>query len=168
MPHLMRHLSHQGLTLFATPNRFRVKPEMTTKKTSIAGEKMAEITSKKLASAIARILDEKLAQDIIILNISGVSVLTDYFVIASGSSSTQVKALTEAVREKIKDLFARLPQGSENDAKNKWNLLDYGDVVAHIMHQEQRETYALEKFWNHALKVDRKIWEEESKEFKVY
>lgn len=130
---------------------------------------MTEITSKKLASTIARILDEKLAKDIIILNISGVSVLSDYFVIASGTSSTQVKALTETLRERIKDLFdGRIPHGSENDVKNRWNLLDYGEVVVHIMHEEQRETYALEKFWNHALKMDRGVWEDESKEFSIY
>lgn len=129
---------------------------------------MTETSSIKLASTIARVLDDKQAKDIIILNIAGVSVLCDYFVIASATSSTQVKALTESVREKIKELFARIPMGSENDDKNRWNLLDYGEVVVHIMHQEQRETYALEKFWNHALKVARPVWEKESEEFKVY
>ncbi len=124
--------------------------------------------SKKLASVIARILDDKLAKDILILNISNVSVMSDYFVIASGTSSAQVKALSENVKEKIKEVFSRHPSGRENDPKNRWNLLDYGDVVVHIMHEEQREIYALEKFWNHALKMDRTVWEEESKEFSTY
>ncbi|GBF23196.1 ribosome silencing factor RsfS [Candidatus Gastranaerophilus sp. (ex Termes propinquus)] len=128
----------------------------------------AEISSKKFASVAARILDDKLAKDIVILGISGVSVLCDYFVIASGTSSTQVKALTEIAREKIKELFGRIPHGSENDTGNKWNLLDYGDVVVHILQEEQREAYALEKFWNHALKVARETWEKESEEFKAY
>ena len=127
-----------------------------------------EVGSKKLASAIARILDDKLAKDILILNISNVSVMSDYFVIASGTSAPQVKALSESVKEKIKEIFSRTPTGRENDPKNRWNLLDYGDVVVHIMHEEQRKIYALEKFWNHALKMDRAVWEEESKEFSTY
>ncbi len=127
-----------------------------------------EVTSKKLASAIARILDDKLAQDILILDISKVSTMSDYFVIASASSAPQVKGLTESAREKVKELFGRIPKGDENDKKNRWNLLDYGDVVVHIMHQEAREIYALEKFWNHALKITREDWEAESKEYGMY
>ena len=127
-----------------------------------------DITSKKLASVVARILDDFKAEDIVILNLTNVCVLSDYFVIASAQSSTQVKGLTSTVREKIKEYFGRIPAGDENDVKNRWNLLDYGDVVVHIMHQEQRETYALEKFWNHSFKLEQQEWEEESKEFAKY
>ncbi len=127
-----------------------------------------EVSSKKLACAVARILDDKLAQDILILDISKVSVMSDYFVIVSASSAPQVKGLTESTREKVKELFGRIPKGDENDKKNRWNLLDYGDVVVHIMHQEAREVYALEKFWNHALKITREDWEAESKEYGMY
>jgi len=129
---------------------------------------MENITSKKLASVVARILDDNKAKDIVILNVSNVSVLSDYFVIATATSTPQVKGLTENVREKVKELFQRIPQGTENDSKNSWNLLDYGDVVVHIMHFEQRETYKIEKFWNHALKLEREEWEEESKEYSLY
>lgn len=129
---------------------------------------MKDISSKKLASVTARILDDNKAKDIVILNVSNVSVLSDYFVIATAVSTSQVKGLTNNLREKIKEFFQRIPKGSENDAKNSWNLLDYGDVVVHIMHFEQRETYKIEKFWSHALKIEREIWEEESKEFAVY
>ena len=103
-----------------------------------------------------------------VLSVANICVLSDYFVIASASSTSQVKGLTSSLREKIKELFGRIPNGDENDLKNRWNLLDYGDVIVHIMHFEQRETYALEKFWNHALKVPREEWEEESKEYSVY
>lgn len=127
-----------------------------------------EIISEKLASVIARILDDKLGKDISILNISNVSVLADYFVICSADTATGVKALTSYVREKIKDLFERIPNGQENDLKNRWNLLDYGDVVVHILHREERETYAIEKFWNHAFKVSQEKWKEDSKEYSEY
>ena len=127
-----------------------------------------DVSSKKLSSIIARFLDDKKAQEILVLSVANICVLSDYFVIASASSTSQVKGLTSSIKEKIKELFGRIPNGDENDLKNRWNLLDYGDVIVHIMHFEQRETYALEKFWNHALKVPREEWEEESKEYSVY
>ena len=91
--------------------------------------------------------------NITILNISHVSSFADYFVIASGDVSTQVKALTNSVKLKIKDYFALQPLRFEQDAKNRWNLLDYGEVVVHVLQREERETYAIEKFWNHAFSV---------------
>ncbi len=129
---------------------------------------MEEISSLKLASVAARILDDNKALDIVILNVSNVSVLSDYFVIAGANSTPQVKGLTNNVRGKIKDILSRTPRGDETDAKNTWNLLDYGDVVVHIMHKDQRENYKIEKFWNHALMVDRSVWEKESKEYAIY
>ncbi len=127
-----------------------------------------ELTSYKLAAVIARILDDKLGKDISILDISKVSVLTDYFVIVSADTSTQVKSLTGYVREEIKSIFSRLPANAENDLKNRWNLLDYGDVVVHILQREERETYAIEKFWNHAFRVAEKDWKEQSKDYSIY
>ena len=56
----------------------------------------------------------------------------------------------------------------ENDAKNRWNLLDYGDVVVHILHKEERETYAIEKFWSNAFSIPEDEWKEISKEFSLY
>ena len=129
---------------------------------------MEDLTSNKLASIIARILDDKLGKDITILNISNVSVLADYFVIVTGDSTPQVKALSSTVRDKIKQLFERIPLRDENDNKNRWNLLDYGDVIVHVLHRDERETYALEKFWNHALKMEREEWEKESEEYSEY
>ncbi len=122
-------------------------------------------TSLKLASVVARILDDNLAKDIVILDISNISVLGDYFVIASADSQNQVRALTNYVRENIKKNLNINVTKDESDQKNRWNLLDYGDVIVHILHNEERELYALEKFWNHALKIDREIWLENSKEF---
>ena len=129
---------------------------------------MIDVSSDKFASVIARILDDRQAKDIKILNISNISVLADYFVICSADTATQVKSLTGYVREKIKDHFERIPIGEENDMKNRWNLLDYGEVVVHIMNQTQRDLYKIEQFWNHALKLEREVWEENSKEFAQY
>lgn len=129
---------------------------------------LENINSEKFASAIARFLDDKLAKDITILNISNISVLADYFVICSADTNTQVKALTGSTRAKVKEHFNRIPAGEETDLKNRWNLLDYGDVIVHVLHKEERETYAIEKFWNHALRISQERWMELSKEFSEY
>ena len=127
-----------------------------------------QLTSYKFACILARYLDEKIAKDISILNISSVSSFADYFVICSAPSNTQVKSLTENVADKVKKTFTRLPLGKENDTKNRWNLIDYGDVVVHILHQEDREAYAIEKFWNHAFSIPRETWLKESEEYSEY
>ena len=129
---------------------------------------MTEITSYKFACIIARILDDKIASNISILNISNVSSFADYFVICSAQTTTQVKALTENLFEKIKSIFSRFPLGKENDEKNRWNLIDYGDVVVHILKEEERATYAIEKFWNHAYSIPRDTWLKESIEYSEY
>ncbi len=129
---------------------------------------MKDISSDKFASMIARVLDDKQAKDIKILNIANISVLADYFVICSSESATHVKSLTGYVREKVKDVFNRIPIGEENDTKNRWNLLDYGDVIVHVLHKEERETYALERFWNHAFCMEEEEWKEKSKEYSDY
>ena len=127
-----------------------------------------ELSSYKFACVVARILDEKIASNISILNISNVSSFADYFVICSAQTNTQVKSLTENLSEKVKNTFSRLPIGRENDEKNKWNLIDYGDVVVHILKDDERATYAIEKFWNHAYSIPRDKWLEESKEYSEY
>ncbi|MBO6181013.1 ribosome silencing factor [bacterium] len=127
-----------------------------------------QIDSHKLACVIAQILDDKLGKDITILNISHVSSLADYFVIVSGDSTPQVKALMETVKDKIKKHFSRLPIRNENDMKNRWNLLDYGDVVVHILHKEERDNYALEKFWSHAFSITEEVWRKEASQYSEY
>ena len=127
-----------------------------------------ELDSHKFACAIAQFLDDKLGKDIVILNISNVSSLADYFVIVTGDSTPQVKALMKTVKDNVKTKLGKLPLRVENDSKSRWNLLDYGDVVVHILHKEDRETYAIEKFWNHAYSVSEEEWREIGKEYSEY
>lgn len=127
-----------------------------------------ELDSHKFACAIAQFLDDKLGKEIVILNISNVSSLADYFVIVTGDSTPQVKALMETVKDNVKTKLGKLPLRIENDSKSRWNLLDYGDVVVHILHKEDRETYAIEKFWNHAYSVSEEEWREIGKEYSEY
>lgn len=129
---------------------------------------MENLDSKKLACIVARVLDDNLGKNISVLNISNVSSLADYFVIVTGDSTPQVRALTENTTHRIKELFARLPMKVENDAKNRWNLVDYGDVVVHVLHKDERETYAIEKFWSNAFSVTEDEWKELSAEYSKY
>jgi len=127
-----------------------------------------ELESHKFACVIAQFLDDKLGKNITILNISNVSSLADYFVIVTGDSTPHVKSLMEHVKDKVKTTFSRLPLKQENDTKNRWNLIDYGDVVVHILHKEERETYAIEKFWSHAYSVSEDDWRNVAKEYSEY
>ena len=72
------------------------------------------------------------------------------------------------VKEMIKKHFERSPVRMENDLKNRWNLLDYGDVIVHILHKDERETYAIEKFWSHAFSIPEDVWMAESEEYSEY
>lgn len=129
---------------------------------------MENLDSKMLACVIARTLDDNLGKNISVLNISNVSSLADYFVIVTGDSTPQVRALTENTSLRIKELFHRLPLKVENDAKNRWNLIDYGDVVVHVLHKDERDAYAIEKFWSNSFSVDENEWKEISKEYSKY
>lgn len=99
-----------------------------------------------LAKKIAAILDEKKARDIVIIDLSERSIIADYFVIASGRSTTAVKALTDNVDEKLsKEGIEPLRRDGMNEAK--WIAVDYGSVILHVFHEETREYYHLERLW---------------------
>lgn len=102
--------------------------------------------SKKLAFRIAQILRDKKALDVVILDIHSLTVIADYFIIASGSSETQVRALYEEVEEQMRGegLEARHRDGHQT---NRWVVLDYGDVILHVFHHEERGFYGLERLW---------------------
>ena len=111
------------------------------------------ITSEQLAQTIAEAADDKKAADIILLKVSDVSYLADYFVIATGFSKTQIKAISEAIEEKIVEQFQQYPIRVEGKTDGNWILQDYGDVIVHIFLPEDREYYNLEAFWGHAERI---------------
>lgn len=104
------------------------------------------VNSKKTALKIARVLQDKKALDVLVLDIRSLTVIADYFIIASGGSESQVRALYEEVEEKLKEegLEARHRDGHQG---NRWVVLDYGDVILHVFHHEEREFYGLERLW---------------------
>lgn len=101
----------------------------------------------KLAKNIAAVLDEKKGRDILIIDLSKKSIIADYFVIVSAKSITAVKAIADAVEEKLSkdDMIEPLRRDGLNEAK--WIAIDYGGVIVHIFHQEMREYYQLERLW---------------------
>ena len=107
-----------------------------------------------MARQIADMLADRKAEDILLLDISELSVLSEYFVICSGASDRQLKDLQASVREKAKK-FKRLPLNVEGEPSSGWVLMDYGSVVVHIFAPEMRVFYDLEDLWREARTVVR-------------
>ena len=110
--------------------------------------------SKALAIAAAQAADDRKGGDIVLLNVEDVSYLADYFVMVTGFSRAQVRAISQAVQEKAEQLCNRVPKRIEGQSDATWVLLDYGDVIIHIFQPKEREFYNLEAFWGHAEKVE--------------
>ena len=103
--------------------------------------------SLQLAEQIETILDSKNGQDIEILKIDAKTTLADYFVIVTGSSTIHVKTLADEVLFQIKEKLDISPGHIEGLEDRRWVLIDYGDVVVHVFHQEERNFYDLERLW---------------------
>ena len=109
--------------------------------------------SKELVREIAKVLNEKKAMDIVAIKTEEVTIVSDYFVIASGTSNTHTKSLADDVEYEIKQRTGIAPEHIEGRATG-WILLDYGTVIVHIFQQENREYYNLERLWADASIVD--------------
>ena len=99
-----------------------------------------------LAVAAAEAASEKLAEDILAIDVSGQLVITDVFVLCSAQNDRQVKAVVDGVEERLLKLGAK-PLRREGERENRWVLLDYGDVVVHVQLAEERIHYAIERLW---------------------
>lgn len=111
------------------------------------------MTSNDMVKFVTKLLDKKKATDITVLGLDDLSSLCDYFIIASGGSATQVKALAAEVEDKLSELGLE-PKRVEGESSAMWILMDYYDVIIHIFYHETREFYCLERLWADAKKVD--------------
>lgn len=111
------------------------------------------VSVENMVKIIYDAINDKLGQDIAILNIGKVSSLCDYFIIASGSSSRQVKAIADSVEDTLTETGIE-PRGKEGKDTQSWILLDYGDIMVHIFDEENRGFYNLEKLWKDAPYID--------------
>jgi ribosome-associated protein len=105
------------------------------------------VNSKRLAEVIAGFADDKKAQSIVELDLRGVIDYTDYFVICSGGTDRQVKAIVDGIHVGCKAELGILPRRVEGLPGSQWVLMDYLDVVVHVFVRELREFYALERLW---------------------
>ena len=101
---------------------------------------------RQTAEKICALLSSKKAEDILIIDVAEKTTLCDYFVIASGHSSTQVRALCVHVEEKLSEEGLE-PRRTEGTREGRWGVLDYGDVIVHIFNDESRLFYHLERLW---------------------
>ncbi|UZQ55215.1 ribosome silencing factor [Trichothermofontia sichuanensis B231] len=111
------------------------------------------VDSFSLVLTIVAAADERKGADIVVLDVVEVSYLADYFVIVTGFSSAQLRAIARSITERVEATWQRLPRNVEGQAEGGWILQDYGDVVTHLFLPQQRAFYDIESFWGHAKRV---------------
>ena len=109
--------------------------------------------SKELMEAVVQILDSKKADDIRAIRIGDLTIIADYFVIAAGSSNTQVKMLADEVEYQLSQKGIK-PHATEGYRSESWIVLDYSGVVVHVFLRETREFYNLERLWADGEQID--------------
>src|SRR2546425_5042218 len=109
--------------------------------------------SRKLALLCRELADNKKAEDIAILDVRDLSSVTDYFVIASGTSEPHLRAITDEITDKLREEHHLRPKAIDGTLQAAWVVLDYFDVIVHIMRGDVRERYDLETLWGDAPRV---------------
>ena len=109
--------------------------------------------SRKLALLCRELADNKKAEDIVILDVRGLSSVTDYFVIAAGTSEPHLRAIVEEITDRLREDHELRPNAVDGTSRAAWVVLDYFDVIVHVMRTEVRERYDLESLWGDAPRV---------------
>lgn len=122
--------------------------------TQNASHIQSAVSSQELARQIAIAADDKKAEDIVLLKVTDISYLADYFVIITGFSRTQLQAIAESVEERIEEKYDRHPVRVSGKREGNWIVQDYEDVIVHTFLPEEREYYDLEAFWGHAERIE--------------
>jgi ribosome-associated protein len=113
--------------------------------------------SRDTAAAAARAASAKQAEDIVVLDVRKLIVITDHFVICTAGSTRQIKSVSDEIERALKESLEVRPARREGEGDSGWWLLDYIDVVVHVFAPEEREYYDLERLWRDAPRLD---WEE--------
>jgi ribosome-associated protein len=129
-----------------------VTPLQTTSESSTTHQP-SEDTALDLAMTIAHAADERKGGDIRILKVVDVSYIADYFVIVTGFSTAQVRAIARNIVDTVSETFNRTAIRTEGQFEGSWVLQDYGEVIVHIFLPDEREYYGLEAFWGHAEEI---------------
>ncbi|MFO7630818.1 MAG: ribosome silencing factor [Prochlorococcaceae cyanobacterium] len=108
-----------------------------------------DLSSEALALLAAEACDDRKAVDIRLIRVDEVSSLADWFVICSGLTDVQVRAIARSVEDRLEQETGRLPLRREGQREGRWVLLDYGEVIVHVLTPSERSYYDLEAFWGH-------------------
>ncbi|MDJ1177992.1 ribosome silencing factor [Roseofilum sp. BLCC_M91] len=111
-------------------------------------------SSQHMALTIAEAADDRKGEDILILKVDEVSYLADFFVLVTGLSTVQVRAIARSIEDSVEENFQRFPLRTEGKAEGSWILQDFGEVIVHIFLPEERQFYNLDAFWSHAEPVE--------------
>ncbi|UHA74225.1 ribosome silencing factor [Paenibacillus sp. 481] len=111
------------------------------------------LNSKQLMELAVDAVEDKKAMDVVVLDLQGISLIADYFVICHGNSDTQVQAISTEIRKRAHEAGMSV-RGTEGFNSARWVLNDLGDVIVHVFHRDEREYYNLEKLWSDAKVVE--------------
>ncbi len=109
--------------------------------------------SRKLAQRCKELADEKKAENIAILDVSKLSSVTDFFVIATGTSEPHLRAIVDEIEQRIREEGGPRPRATDGTVSTNWVVLDYFDVIVHVMRPETRSHYDLENLWGDAPRL---------------
>ncbi|MGG5254982.1 ribosome silencing factor [Neobacillus sp. SM06] len=109
--------------------------------------------NQQLLKLAVKAADDKRAEDIVALNMKGISLIADYFIICHGNSDKQVQAIAREMKEKVEESHFEVKR-MEGFDEARWILIDMGDVVAHVFHRDERSYYNLERLWGDAPQED--------------
>ena len=107
----------------------------------------------ELVRSAAQAASDKLAENIVAFDVSEQLVITDAFLLCSAPNDRQVKAIVDEIEDKLREIGAK-PLRREGERDGRWVLIDYGDVVVHVQHEEERQFYALERLWRDCPVID--------------
>ena len=120
-----------------------------------------ELNDLDFAFIAANAADEKKGENILLLDVSKLTVISDYFLIVTAKSTPQIEAISKHIEETLSNLNYHLVS-REGFVNSNWIVLDFGNFVAHIMNEKERSYYKLEKFWSNGIVIDKKKWEKVS------
>ena len=121
---------------------------------STATDNTSPDEARGLIMTVAQAADDRKAVDIVLLRVAEVCYLADYFAIVTGFSNVQVRAISQAIADKVEEEWQRLPLRTQGLSDASWVVMDYGDAIVHILKPQEREFYNLEAFWGHAERIE--------------
>ena len=130
-------------------------------RSNINNKIIKEETSLNSALIAAKIAEEKKGENILLLDVSKLTVISDYFLIVTAKSTPQINAIAKSIEEELAPLNYKLI-AKEGFVDSNWTVLDFGNLIVHIMNEKERNYYKLEKFWSNAIIVDENKWKKAS------